>query len=80
MAKNIVPLLKLREGEEGKIVDLKGGFGFQRKIRVMGLREGKKIRVISIQPVGGPITVGVGSNIVTIGRGMAQRVFVEVDQ
>ncbi|HEX08503.1 iron transporter FeoA [Euryarchaeota archaeon ex4484_162] len=79
MIKNIIPLLNLREGKEGKIVELRGGFGFQRKIRVMGLREGKKIRIVSIQPAGGPITIEAEGNMVTIGRGMAQRIFVEVE-
>ena len=54
MSKVIVPLTELTERLEGRIVELRGGFGFQRKVRVMGFREGKKIRVISVQPAGGP--------------------------
>ena len=46
----------------------------------MGFREGKKIRVISAQPAGGPLTIEIGGSRITIGRGMAQRIFVEVEQ
>jgi len=80
MSKVVVPLTELTERLEGRIVELRGGFGFQRKVRVMGFREGKKIRVISVQPAGGPLTIEIGGSRITIGRGMAQRIFVEVEQ
>ena len=79
MPRVIVPLTELTGGLEGRIVELKGGFGFQRKVRVMGFREGKKVRVISVQPAGGPLTIEIGGSRITIGRGMAERIFVEVE-
>jgi ferrous iron transport protein A len=80
MVGRIVPLLNLQIGEEGRIVDIRGGFGFQRKLRTMGLREGKTVKMISIQPIRGPITISVGGCTITLGRGMAKRIFVEVGE
>ncbi|MCD6381977.1 MAG: ferrous iron transport protein A [Candidatus Aenigmarchaeota archaeon] len=74
----IISLLDLKSGETGKVVELRGGPMFQRKVRIIGIREGHPLRVVSIQPIGGPVTVEVSRTKVTIGRGMAQRIFVEV--
>lgn len=78
MIKRIVPITDLKRGEQGMVVELSGGLIFQRKLRVMGIREGKKVKIISIQPVGGPVTIEIGGCKITLGRGMAERIFVEV--
>jgi FeoA domain. len=37
-----IPLTDLKENEGGMITRLEGGQGFQRKLRTLGIREGKK--------------------------------------
>ena len=70
-------LLHLPENKRAKIVSLDGGRGFQRRLRVMGIREGQTIKIVSRQPFRGPFTVAVGGCQMALGRGMVQKIIVE---
>ena len=70
------PLAMLRPGEEGVIVAIHGGKGFQTRLSSMGLAPGKKVRMISTSPRG-PALVAVGDTRLAIGRGQIHRVMVE---
>ena len=74
----VIPLSDVSRAKNVKIVSLVGGLGFKRKLYVMGLREGKVVRVVTRQPLRGPITIKIGGCQLTIGKGMAQKVMVEV--
>jgi len=78
LIRQTVILKNLPEGKKGKIISLEGGHGFQRKLRAMGIREGQAVTVVSRQPFRGPITIMVGSFQMTLGRGMTQKIIVEV--
>ncbi|HDM25382.1 MAG TPA: ferrous iron transport protein A [Thermoplasmatales archaeon] len=78
MDKKIIPLTALPYNKNAKIVSLHGGHGFQHKLRTIGIREGQRIKIISRQPLRGPITVMVGNCQMTLGRGMAQKIMVEI--
>jgi len=78
MNKQLKPLNKLSIDETGRIFDINGGFGFQRKLNTMGIRKNQGIRILSKQPFRGPITVKVCGCMMTIGQGMAQKIIVEV--
>ena len=71
-------LLGLKENEKAKIRGLDGGMEFQRKLASLNIREGKTVKMITKQPFGGPIVIEVDRRKITIGRGMARRIFVEV--
>lgn len=71
------PLTNLQGGEKGKIIELGGGYTFRMKLRIMGIREGKVVKVITTQPFYGPIVVEIAGKQTTLGRGMAERIFVE---
>lgn len=73
-----MPLTHLPNRKKARIVSMEGGHGFQRKLRVMGIREKQTIEIISKQPFRGPVTISIGSCQVTLGRGMAQKIIVEV--
>ncbi|WP_455365048.1 FeoA family protein [[Eubacterium] cellulosolvens] len=73
-----ISLASLPPERKAKVVRIGGGFGLQNKLRVMGIREGQVIRIVSKQFFRGPITVVVNGCQVTLGRGMAQRIIVEV--
>jgi len=74
----IMPLTSLLPGTTARVVDVQGGLGFQRRLCMMGITHGKKLRMISMQPLHGPITVEISGRQVTLGRGMANKVLVEV--
>ncbi|MDY6864401.1 MAG: FeoA family protein [Halobacteriota archaeon] len=70
-------LIDMENGDSGKIKRITGGYGQQRHMRSLGVREGKEINIVAKQPIGGPIIVDIGGNRIAIGRGMANRVMVE---
>jgi ferrous iron transport protein A len=77
MTKEPIPLTALSKNKQGKIIKLTGGMGFNRKLRTMGLREGEIIKIVSRQPFRGPITIEFNGSHLTLGRGMAFKIFVE---
>ena len=70
-------LTQLQPRKKAKIVDIEGGNGFQRKMRVMGIREGQIIMIISKQPFHGPLTIKLCGTHMTLGRGIASKIIVE---
>jgi ferrous iron transport protein A len=78
MEKKRLPLTQLPMKIRGKIVNLDGGQGLQRRLRVMGIREGQIVKIVSKQPFSGPLTIAVGVCQMTLGRGMANKITVEV--
>jgi len=72
-----VRLGELRPGVVARVLRLEGGHGFQRQLRTRGIREGKLISLVTRQPRG-PLVVMVGGIQLTIGRGMAGRIVVQV--
>ena len=77
MTEKRIQLTYLTPTKKAKIISLEGGQGFQRKLRVMGIREGQTITITSKQPFRGPITVKIRSCQTTLGRGMANKILVE---
>lgn len=73
-----ISLANLLPGQKAKVISLNGGGNFQRKLRTMGIREGKVLRVVAMHPVGGPFVVEVEGETLAIGRGMVGRIIVEV--
>jgi ferrous iron transport protein A len=76
--KEALTLLKLPANKKAIIKHIIGGQGFQRKLRIMGIREGQIVRIITRQPFKGPITIAVCGCQMTLGRGMAHKIAVEV--
>ena len=74
----IVPLSTLREGEEGRVVNVAGGRGCSMRLMAMGIVPGKKIKVAGRR--GGAILVSVNGTKFVIGRGLAMKVTVDVDK
>jgi len=60
-----------------KVVSLKGGYGFLKKLSDLGLYPGVVVKVIASSTVGGPIRVIVKGSQFGMGRGMASKVWVE---
>ena len=80
MDKQIMPLSSLPINKKARIASIQGGYGFQRKLGIMGIREKQEIKIVSRQPFHGPLTVEICGSQMTLGRGMAQKITVEVVQ
>ena len=81
-------LTELRDGESGIITSIKasqgrdwGGrraWGLKKRLEDMGLTPGTKVTVVKSAPFRGPLEVYVRGSRLAIGKGMAERIFVEV--
>lgn len=71
-------LLNLEPGARATVTRFAGTPGFVRKLRTIGIREGKALTVVARHPLGGPVVVEVDGREVTLGRGMARRIVVDV--
>ncbi|MFH0966691.1 MAG: FeoA family protein [Methanobacteriota archaeon] len=68
----------LQEGVIAKIIGLEGGLGFQNQLRSMGIIEGKTISIVTLHPFRGPVVVRLEGKMITLGRGLATRIMVEL--
>lgn len=75
----MIPLSELNTGKAAIVRHVEGGPGFQRRLASLGIRTGKTVRKITSEPLRGPIIVEVDDARVAIGRGMAMKVFVVVN-
>lgn len=81
-----VSLTELREGESGTVITIipsrgKGrGYCPARRIMEMGITPGTRITVIGSAPFHGPIEILVRGSRIVVGRGIAERIIVEVDR
>jgi len=73
-------LTDLAKGEQGTVVAIQSGWGFQQRLRLLGLAEGQEIRKLSELALGGPVVVLVNRAQLAIGRGMARRILVSAGQ
>ena len=73
---NNATLSQLKPDEKAIIIALHGGCGFQHRLRCVGLKEGKMLRVVARHHFSGPLVVEVERRHITIGRGMAQKIMV----
>lgn len=83
-----VPLTTLSNGESGIIASIKHGhgmgggrsYGFEKRLMDMGLTPGTRITVVKSAPFHGPLEILVRGSRLALGRGMAERIFVETER
>jgi ferrous iron transport protein A len=79
-----VPLTALKEGDSGIVVSVKSGYGrgwgFKKRLMDMGITPGTRITILKSAPFHGPLEVMVRGYRLAIGRGMAEKIIVRVEQ
>jgi Fe2+ transport system protein FeoA len=86
--RDVVPLIALRNGKTAIVAFIKmghgrdggRGWGFKKRLMDMGLTPGTQITVVKSAPFHGPIEVLVRGSRIALGRGMAERIFVETKE
>ena len=82
MAKNMekapLTLADLPINTSATITEINGGKGFARRLFIMGLRKGQTVKILCKQPLRGPLTIQACGCQMTLGRGMAQKIQVDV--
>lgn len=74
-----IPVSALNPQDSATIIRLEGGPQFQTKMRSLGIREGKSIRIVARHPFHGPVVVTVDNHDITVGHHMAGRIIVRTD-
>jgi DtxR family Mn-dependent transcriptional regulator len=78
--KLLTQLSNLRPGEEARVAFTRGGGNASQRIMDMGLCGGTTVKVLKAAPFNGPIEVSVRGTVLAIGRGLADKIFVEVEK
>jgi len=69
-------LSEMEYGEKGVVKRIEKGF--QEKIAGMGIRVGKKVEMLTREPLRGPVVLIVDESRTSLGLGMARKITVEV--
>jgi Fe2+ transport system protein FeoA len=80
-----VPLTALKDGETAILTSIKvshgrgrgRGWGFEKRLMDMGLTPGTRVTVVKSALFHGPLEILVRGSRLALGRGMAERIFVE---
>jgi DtxR family Mn-dependent transcriptional regulator len=83
-----IPLTTLRNGETGIVASIRAGrgrgwgrgWGFEKRLMDLGLTPGAKVTVVKSAPFHGPIEILVRGSRLALGRGMAEKIFVEIEK
>ena len=82
--KSKAPLTALKQGEAGTVESIRGGHrkggGFEKRLMDMGLTPGTVVTVVKSAPFHGPLEVLVRGSRLALGRGMAERIVVEIEK
>lgn len=76
--KNAKPLCKLSAGQKGKILYIAGGVAVRKRMIELGLLPGTVVKVLRMSQYGCPIELLVRGTEIAIGKGVAEKVYVEV--
>ena len=72
-----MPLTMLSSGTRARVTAVYGGRGFNQRLASMGILPGAELVLLKGGP-GGPVIIDVLGSRFMLGRGMAQRVMVEL--
>jgi ferrous iron transport protein A len=62
-----------------KVIAFEGGTRLRARLTQHGLFTGDRVRVLRAAPLDGPLLVEVNGREIALGRGIAQKIIVEVD-
>ncbi|MEA1993028.1 MAG: FeoA family protein [Euryarchaeota archaeon] len=71
-------LSEMSYGEEGVVKSI--GESLRKKVAGMGIRVGKKLKMITKQPIKGPFVVLVDESRTSLGLGIASKIIIEVEK
>ena len=73
----MLPLAMISAGEDVQLVNVVGGRVLRKRLADLGLNPGMNLRVVQVDPQG-PMILAVKDSRIALGRGMAQKVMVEL--
>ncbi|MFA5400453.1 MAG: FeoA family protein [Dehalococcoidia bacterium] len=79
MENAVISLSNMRDGQQAVVSAVEGGRGLVEKLTAMGIRPGKRITRFCSMYLRGPITIRVDNVQLSLGRGIADKIFVIPD-
>ena len=79
ITKPMKTLLQISPGVSVRIVDFYGGVNLRSKLTQYGIYPGDCLRLLRKAPLGGPILVECNEREIALGRGVADKIIVEID-
>jgi DtxR family transcriptional regulator, Mn-dependent transcriptional regulator len=79
-SQNRIAASSLAEGQCGKISLIRGGYKVLQRLGDMGLEPGVRICAVKVSSPNGPVEVSFGDSKVVLGKGVASKVFVDVEE
>lgn len=73
----MMPLTLASVGEEVRLVDIRGGQELRKRLADLGFNPGMSFRVVQMD-TNGPVILAIKDSRMALGRGMAQKVMVEL--
>ncbi|NKQ38364.1 MAG: ferrous iron transport protein A [Methanosarcinales archaeon] len=73
----MIPLNDMKPETESIISKITIDEIIYRRLEMLGIRIGNKIKNVTSQPFGGPIVIEVNRTQISIGTGIAEKIFVE---
>jgi ferrous iron transport protein A len=75
-----IPLVDMKTGETGKVVEIFAGRGIHNRLRALGLRQGVKVTKVSAAFARGPVVLKVYGTQTALGYGISHKIIVEVER
>ena len=72
-------LLQISPGTSVRVIDFDGGKNLRSKLTQYGIHPGDYLRLLRKAPLGGPLLVECNAREIALGRGVAEKIFVETD-
>jgi len=72
-------LLKIRENQRGRVVEILAGAALGNKLMSMGIYNGREITKLSHFALRGPVAIKVGRSVLALGYGMAAKIILEIE-
>jgi len=69
---------KVQEGKRAVVIEIKGGRSIRQRLAELGLHPGDTVGMVRCAVFHGPLLIDIRGNEVAIGRGVAQKIQVEV--
>jgi len=79
MIKTKLNLLKLKEKQAARIVSIVGGWHAVKRLSDLGLTPNTLIKVLKKAPLFGPLEIECRGSRLVIGRGLALKIFVNIE-
>jgi ferrous iron transport protein A len=76
----VLSLNEMKRGETGFTREIRGGYGFVKRMASMNIRIGKQITKLNTIFRRGPVTIQIDNTQLALGFGMANRILVEVER